>query len=98
MGILYRDIVIHISEGRDFFLDIIKLALVVNQLAVGPNHQRRTLGSGHRHRTFDAEHESLTFPATAGGRDSEKERRSCTAANRREKELDLENLLPTIGN
>jgi len=28
MGILYRDIVIHIIEGRDVFLDIIKLALV----------------------------------------------------------------------
>ena len=39
MGILYRDIVIHISEDRDVFLDIIKLALVES-----PNHQRRTLG------------------------------------------------------
>ena len=28
MGILYHDIVIHISEGRDVVWDIIKLALV----------------------------------------------------------------------
>ena len=30
MGILYRDIVIHISEGRDVFLDIIKRSLSIS--------------------------------------------------------------------
>ena len=64
MGILYREIVIHSSEGRDVFLDIIEL--LIESISRRLDQSKRTLGSGtystDGHRIFDAGHERLTIP------------------------------------
>ena len=81
-GILYRDIVIHISEGRDVFLDIIELALVESiSHRSDPTIKEGRQVQGTRAqdpRVFDAKHEWLTIPYDALAEEpAEKERRSC---------------------
>ena len=70
MGILYHDIVIHVSEGRDVILDIIKLTRVESisrRLDQTVKEGRKVQGKyrwAQDPRIFDAEHERPDHPST----------------------------------